>query len=607
MISLKKSLISLVGVFALLTLPVAHAGPGDEDKIPSLKILAARKIRAELGMKYLDIPEEKIQGIFFEPTVYSEEESAKFESYIKSIAETPEILTALFSDTFYIGFPQAPLPLLTEWLVSVVPDITFLHNKWRDWGKENKGAEISSLCSLIKKAKNAKKISIVMESLFFDLHGFTTQDLKGIIDSLNLCSNLRNINLSLYSMLSLPDNFSDLTNIRNLNLRYNGLEDLRVVEHLTNLQTLNLSYNSSLKDLRFLKGLKNLQELNLEWSHLTDLPQEFSHLMNLRILNLGFNKPKDISNIKHMPKLEDLSLRGCGVKILPQEIKTLKNLRYLDLRGNKIENPEVLGELTNLEDLNLKGCWLTSLPQEIQNLLKLRRLNLYSNSLQNIESIKYLINLENLSLLKPVDVSKNIQALTNLQRLKLGSLNPNERIDFLTYLTNIQKLSINFRWSKKLAKEPTKFPKELQRLPKLRILNLRWSYFHTDISLEGLGTLVNLEHLRLYEHISLPEEICHIKNLKVLNLSGSKLEGIHNLQFLTTLEDLNMRGCYLKKIPEEVLKMKNLRKFDISNNPLESMRNTNNSENAEPLHQMLSSRDSDILTILKAQGTHIVQ
>ncbi len=84
----------------------------------------------------------------------------------------------------------------------------------------------------------------------------------------------------------------------------------------------------------------------------------------------------------------------------------------------------------------------------------------------------------------------------------------------------------------------------------------------------------------------------------MLDLRDSTLRDIPNLQFLTSLEDLNMQGSNLKKIPEEVLKMKNLRKFNISKNPLESLHNTNNSETADPLNQTLQSRDSEILEIL---------
>ena len=116
------------------------------------------------------------------------------------------------------------------------------------------------------------------------------------------------------------------------------LKDLTGLEYAINLTRLYshrtdpLSETESLSDLSLLEGLTSLTYLSIGgYYHLTDI-SPLADLVNLEVLNLGWN------NISDLTVLSGLS-----------------NLTHLYLRNNNISDVSALEDLTNLSELRLEG------------------------------------------------------------------------------------------------------------------------------------------------------------------------------------------------------------------------------------------------------------
>ena len=94
--------------------------------------------------------------------------------------------------------------------------------------------------------------------------------------------------------------------------------------------------------------LSELDSLVIANQLITQLPESFENLVNLKYLSLSDN----------------LQLTS-----LPESISNLQNLTRIDIEQSGLEIlPENIGNLTNLEQLSIYGNQLTTLPQSICNL-----------------------------------------------------------------------------------------------------------------------------------------------------------------------------------------------------------------------------------------------
>ncbi len=127
--------------------------------------------------------------------------------------------------------------------------------------------------------------------------------------------------------------------------------------------------------------LTDLKTLDLSFNQFTVLPIEIGLLTNLMALNLSYNQFTFLpTEIGYLTDLISLSISSNQLSILPPEIGQLENLFYFYLSNNHlIELPTEIGLLSNLQDLYLDVNQLGTLPSEIGQLASLLTLDISGN------------------------------------------------------------------------------------------------------------------------------------------------------------------------------------------------------------------------------------
>lgn len=150
---------------------------------------------------------------------------------------------------------------------------------------------------------------------------------------------------------------------------------------LINLKYLHISreesYGESIVLPSEIGNLKQLEVFEAYGCNIIDLPEEFSQLTNLKIINLNNNKftvfPKELLSLE---KLESLAI-NCNFEVLPDEICNLIHLKYLFLPEANISYlPDNIGNLQELEVLCIWGTKINHLPNSCQKLKKIKSLYL---------------------------------------------------------------------------------------------------------------------------------------------------------------------------------------------------------------------------------------
>lgn len=125
------------------------------------------------------------------------------------------------------------------------------------------------------------------------------------------------------------------------------------IEHLQDLEELYIS-RVKLKDIPdSLTKLVNLKVLDLHYNRITTLP-DLSPLRQLKILYLFINGLTEIKGLEHLIELELLDLGANELSTIISNIDTLAQLRVLNLCSNKIKTlPDALCNLQHLEKLDI--------------------------------------------------------------------------------------------------------------------------------------------------------------------------------------------------------------------------------------------------------------
>ena len=296
--------------------------------------------------------------------------------------------------------------------------------------------------------------------------------------------------------------------LRELDLTNCRLRKIENIDHLVNLEKLCLRQNLITK-FEGLKTLVKLQHLDLYDNHIKkiDVVTELNPLINLRILDLSFNKLHHIPcTIVKVASPDASNANSATVSTTTSVITgtlTLPNLEELYLVNNKIKAIE---------------------PQTLQNLPKLRILELGSNRIRVIENLEPVAaTLKELWLgNNKIAEIKNLHTLTGLTRLSLQA-NRITTIVNLDALTQLQELFLSENGITQLREEGA---------------DQQQGCFHTMVNLKILDLSAN-------QLIKLEDLSSNLQSIEELWLNDNKIDNyrqLEHLQCYKTLYSIYLQG-----------------------------------------------------------------
>ncbi len=261
------------------------------------------------------------------------------------------------------------------------------------------------------------------------------QDLTG----LQFATNLNNLDLRGNQINDISP-VGGLINLRVLVLRGSPLSDIFPVRNLTNLDRLELPKTMVL-DLSPVRGLVNLKTLYLWDTNISDL-SPLARLINLETLHINNTNVSDLSPLAGLINLKNI--HTCGTPTISDlsPLAGLTKLEQVDMCHGAISDLTPLAGLTVVKDLRLGGNDISDI-SPLAGLTELNRLNLSGNHVSDISLVSGLTNLTWLDLSRN-ELLSDISALAGLTNLKWLSVADNDISDVtpLARLTNLRWLGV---------------------------------------------------------------------------------------------------------------------------------------------------------------------
>lgn len=315
-----------------------------------------------------------------------------------------------------------------------------------------------------------------------------------------LCAEIRNILFSKGLIASKGSSvpFSLLSEVTDINLSDKLINDPNAkngINLLSNLENLDLSYNN-IDDFSFIDGLDKLKSINLSHNEITDIDFLYQSRHSIESLDLSDNKIVSLSSLKYFSAITYLDLSNNLISDI-DFISELTTLKSLFLNGNKVGSfTDKLANLYCLEELGIGYCGLSFTSIKSLNYLDNLKYIDISDTNTKLDDIKSYTNIESL-IMKDCYLNKDdLSKLNNFVNLKMLDISNNglEMPDIegklnASILNKIESLALG-------GNEFDQIPNFVRELPKLTTLDLTNSYNIT--SLDGLKNL-KLKNLILDE------------------------------------------------------------------------------------------------------------
>ncbi|KAK2665676.1 hypothetical protein Ddye_004250 [Dipteronia dyeriana] len=299
---------------------------------------------------------------------------------------------------------------------------------------------------------------------------------------------------------------------------------------------------------------ENLVDLQMHHSNVEHLWNENQYnLEKLRRIDLRHSQHlTEIPNLSGASNLQTIVLNGCSrITKFPKISWNIKELRLSQTVIEEVPSAaiECLNQLVSLE---LNDCIrLKNLPSNIRNLTSLMELSLQGcSSITQFPDISASVNSLSLGETAVEEVPSSIERLTNLSYLSLEKC------------MRLRRVSDSIFKLKSLAYVLLSGCSKLNDLPEVLETEgkLRWLYLdRTAIE-------------------SLPNNICNLKSLSSLDLSGcfgvdKMLEDLplSSSSGLFSLKELNLCKCNLSTLPSDLSCLSFLESLNVSGNNFESL------------------------------------
>ncbi|KAF3997216.1 leucine-rich repeat domain-containing protein [Glaciimonas immobilis] len=287
----------------------------------------------------------------------------------------------------------------------------------------------------VEHSVNADNLKYLSRSpLNFDGKGITN------LTGLECLSAAKELTLS-RNNFSTIDQLEGMTNLTYLNMGNNNILSFSPLKYLVNLQYLNVTKTVlSSRGLKEFETLTDLRSLDISYNHIDKISvlENFKKLEMLKADHAGI---VDIAPITWLTGLTHLDISGNKIQDL-KALEELASLTALDISINPITSLSPLRSLKNLTTLYMGATQTTNL-NALENLTNLETLSVLDNNITHISPLADLTNLTNLRLshnnITDIDVLKNFDKMTYLY----AGTNKIADISSLKNMVNLKKLDLH--------------------------------------------------------------------------------------------------------------------------------------------------------------------
>mgnify|MGYP000910273593 CR=1 FL=1 len=436
--------------------------------------------------------------------------------------------------------------------------------------------DFSKLSSLITLDLHGNKLSSIHESIS-DLKSLqclnlSSNDLSEIHPSICSISTLRQLDFSFNRLHTIPEEIGKLINLNDfaVNNNYIAKKLPDTFPNLVNLRDLDLRYNK-LQSIDILSQLPNLEVLYCSKNSVSSFSAEFP---KLKLLYFDRNP---ITKIELIPTLSTLTVLNLSkAKIVALQETFLEKIPFVEklvLDKNHLSSlPPHIGSLKCLIYLSVVANNLDSVPPEIGLLHELRHLDLHNNNIQSLPE-----DIWNLSCLDHLNVSSNLlESFPKRPAQSSTSSSESERSKIFGDLVHNYELG-SARRPSTLSISSSLGPND-RRMSAFPVNNRYSPAAFSPVGLRQRRTLANclitlsLSDNRLTDECF--EEISWLTELQVLNLSYNELVDIPYgaLRQLHHLTELYLSGNNLTSLPADDLeRIQSLRILHVNSNKLHSL------------------------------------
>lgn len=286
------------------------------------------------------------------------------------------------------------------------------------------------------------------------------------------------------------------------------------------------------------------EKQDLSYRGLSVVPGEiFDRMFNLLLIVI-------FSRLFSVITLRQLILANNNLAGLPPDIRLLVNLEYLDISRNplRVKNglddysclPRELRSLRNLQTLIMAECTLKHLPVAIWSILSLQVLDVSRNK------VGYIVS--------------EIGNLTDIRHLRLAQMDLDTLPPEIGFCDQLETIDL-------MANPIDNLPETLVECRQLYELKISYKTFYKLLD-SYMFQLIDEGKIRS-EHI--PHVIFELENLQVLDLNQAKLNFIPPDHTLLHLTELYLSKNSFYTIPESICSMKDLKLLDMSHNRIETI------------------------------------